>query len=222
MNKRLELTLGRLIALFVGVPLSLLVIAGLAIHEVAYAGQGSYPVRLSIPVDGRAVAVGVDSGDLTVDQATGGRLELRGTAHYSVVRSTVTWRATSAQVTVESHCHFVTGVCSFNYHVAVPAGVHEDLSAGKGDITVTGLASPVVSAATGSGNITLTFVAVPDRVTIDDAFGVVTVVLPPGGTSYKVSAQAVFGATSVKVPTSSSSRHVITVVNSSGSISITN
>jgi len=219
-NRRLELATGRLIALIVGIPLCLAAIGWTAITEVAYAGQGSYQVRLSIPTHGRPVTISLDSGDLHVDQATSDRLRISGTALYSLVRSTVTWKVTSAGVTVNSHCRFVTWVCSFDYHVAVPPGVSESFANGSGDITVTGLTNPRVTASNGAGNITLTFVTVPQRVTIDDSFGNVTVMLPPGTTTYKVSTRASLGTTSVTVPTSPTSRHVITVVDSSGNIFI--
>jgi DUF4097 and DUF4098 domain-containing protein YvlB len=113
-------------------------------------------------------------------------------------------------------------VCSFDYRVVVPAGARVTFSDGSGDITVSGLTNLDVSASDGSGNITLTFATVPDRVTVDDAFGDITVVLPRTSASYKVNAQAAFGTTSVSVPVSSLSPHVITVTDSSGSISIKN
>jgi hypothetical protein len=220
MNWRLQVTSARLIALVIGIPLSLVAIGFAGLNGVAYAGQGSYPVRLNIPVHGTAVTIGLDSGDLTGYQGSGERLALRGTARYSLVRSTVLSRANASGVTVESSCHFVIGVCSFDYRVVVPAGARVTFSDGSGDITVSGLTNLDVSASDGSGNITLTFATVPDRVTVDDAFGDITVVLPRTSASYKVNAQATFGATSVAVPVSSLSPHVITVTDSSGNISI--
>ena len=218
MNRRLEITAGRLIALIIGIPVCLIIIGLVAVSEVAEAGQGSYPVGLSIPVQGRSVTIGLDSGSLHVAPATDDYLRLRGIARYALVRSAVSWRVTSGGVTVESHCHFPSMICQFDYHAAIPAAVREDLSVGKGDITAAGLTNLIVSAASGSGDITLTFIRVPERVSIQDAFGNVTVVLPPGRTAYKVSVQAALGMTSVTGPTSPTSAHVITVVDSSGNI----
>lgn len=153
MRKSLPMTGGRVAALLLAVPVALLVIAWTALTEVAFAGQASYPVQLDLPIHGKAVTVGVDSGNMTVTGAAGHRLRLTGTAHYSLVRSTVTWRSGRSGVTVSSRCHFVTGECSFVYHVALPAGTRALLSNSSGDLTLRGLAGHV-DAASGSGNIT--------------------------------------------------------------------
>jgi len=216
------MTTGRRLALIIGVPLAVLIIGWNVLSAAAYAGQATYPVRLDLPARGGTVKVSVDSGDLNGGPGGGDRLRLTGTARYSVVRSTVTWHATPAGVTVVSRCHFVAGECSFNYRVALPAGSPTILSDGSGDITVTGLTSTDVTASDDSGDVTLTFAKIPGRVRVSDAFGDVTLLLPPGHTAYRVSAHASFGGTSVDVPTSPSSTHVITVTNHSGGISIRN
>lgn len=222
MNKRLPITRGRLVVLLAGTPLVLLFIGFLAITEVAHAGQGTYQVRLSIPVRGHSVEISLDSGDLRAHQVTTSRLQIAGTAQYSLVRSTVTSLTTRSRVTVDSACHFVSLVCSFDYHVGVPAGTAETFSDGTGTIVVTGLTNPIVTASDGAGSITLTFTKVPDRVAVTDAFGEVKIVLPAGLTVYNVIAHGQFGKTSIEVPTSSLSKHLISVDNSSGNIVITN
>jgi len=221
-NRRVPMTTGRRLALVIGVPLILLIIGWNALSAAAYAGQATYPVRLDLPASGGTVKVSIDSGDLNGGPGAGDRLRLTGTARYSVVRSTVTWHATPSGVTVVSRCHFVVGECSFNYRVALPAGSPAILSDGSGDITVTGVTSTDVTASDDSGDVTLTFTKIPDRVRVSDQFGDVTLLLPPGRTAYRVSAHASFGDTSVGVPTSPSSTHVITVINHNGSISIRN
>jgi hypothetical protein len=221
-NKRLPITPGRLLVLIVGLPLALLLIGGLAITEVAHAGQGTYRVRLNVPVRGHSVEISLDSGDLHVRQATTARLRISGTALYSLVRSTVTPLTARSGVTVVSSCHFVTFVCSFDYHVGLPAGTAETFSDGQGDITVTGITNPTVTASDRAGNVTLTFTKVPDRVEVTDAFGNVKIVLPVGLTVYHVITQAQFGKSSIGVPTSPQSKHLINVTDASGSISVTN
>ena len=64
---------------------------------------------------------------------------------------TVTFPASG--VSVSSQCRFVTGQCSFDYRVGLPAGVHTVLANGSGNLTLRGL-SGYVNAADGSGNIT--------------------------------------------------------------------
>ena len=152
MTDRLPMTRGRRLALAIGVPLALIVIGGLALNEVAYAGQDSYPVHLDVPVTGGTARVSVDSGNLTVGPGAAGRLSLSGTAHYSLVRSSVTWHQTRSGVTVDSHCRFLIGQCSADLTVAIPASARAVLSDGSGDMTVRGLTGHV-SAGAGSGNV---------------------------------------------------------------------
>lgn len=222
MNKRVPLTPGRLLVLIAGTPLVLLLIGGLAITEVAHVGQGRYHVRLTIPVRGHSVDISLDTGDLRVRQATTGNLQISGTALYSLAHSTVTPRTSRSGVTVASACHFVSLLCSFDYHVGVPAGTAETFSDGSGTILVTGLTNPIVTASDRAGSITLVFTKVPDRVVVTDAFGYVKIVLPAGLMVYNVTTRAQFGKATIGVPTSSLSKHYINVTNASGNISITN
>ena len=148
----MPLTRGRRLALAIGVPLALIIIGWTALTGVAFAGQGSYPVRLNLPVHAGTVNFSVDSGDVTVGHTAGDRLVVTGTAHYSLVRSTVTRSVTPSGTTVSSHCHFVTGECSFTYRVGLPAGVRAVLASGSGDLMLRGL-SGYVNAAAGSGDI---------------------------------------------------------------------
>lgn len=216
------MTRGRLVVLLLATPLALLLIGGLAITEVAHAGEGTYHVRLSIPVRGHAIELSLDSGDLHARQVTASRLQVTGTALYSLVRSTVTKLTSRSGVTVVSRCHFVSLVCSFDYRLGVPAGTAETFSDGQGDITVTGITNPIVTASDGAGNITLIFTKVPNRVAVTDAFGEVKIVLPRGLTVYNVIAHGQLGNTLIEVPTSSLSKHLISVTNSSGNILVTN
>ena len=278
MTGRLPMTRGRVLALVIGLPLALVLIGWTALTAVAFAGQGSYPVHLGLPVTGGTAGVSVDSGNLTVGPGAAGRLRLAGTAHYSLVRSSVTWQRTRSGVTVESRCPLPTGVCSVDFTVAIPVSARALLSDGSGDMTlrgltghvsagagsgnvsayglsgtvglgdgsgdivgsalsgprvtfsngsgnisVTGLTSTHVVASDGSGDVTLTFTKVPSYVHVSDDSGNVTLILPPGKTTlYRVRASTSSGTPVVSVPISSVSRHVITVTDGSGNITIPN
>jgi hypothetical protein len=151
-TERLPMTRGRVLALVIGVPLVLALIGWTALTEVAFAGQGSYPVNLDVPASGGTAGVSVDSANITVEPGAAGQLRLTGTAHYSVVRSSVTWHRTRSGVTVASRCRFPTGVCSADFTVAIPASARAVLSDGSGDMTLRGLTGHV-SAGAGAGNI---------------------------------------------------------------------
>ena len=192
----------------------------IACFAVAYAGQASYRVRLAVPVHGSTVSLSGDAADLRVTQAPGSQLLLTGTAHYSIIRSTVTWHNTQSGVIVTPRCHFVVGNCSFDFHAVVPGGKRALISTGSGNVTLADLSGPV-SAGTGSGDVSGNAVS-GANVAFKTGSGNVSLVLPPGNTLYQVNAAADSGGRVVTVPTSTASRHVITVSTGSGNISITN
>src|SRR5260370_31243352 len=148
MTAPLPMTAGRRAALILGVPLALAVIAWTGLTAVAFAGQGSYPVRLVAAAHGGTVNLSVGPADVRVTQAPGSQLRLTGTARYSLVRSKVTWHPTASGVTVSTQCRFVTGVCEFNFRAVLPAGKRAVLSDGSGNLTLRGLTGPVTA---GSG-----------------------------------------------------------------------
>jgi len=212
MTAPLPMTRGRRVALAVGAPLALIIIAYTALTEVAFAGIGSYPVRLAVPVNGNTVALSLGAADAQVTEAAGSQLRLTGTAHYSLVRSTLTWHSTASGVTVSTQCHFVTGVCSFSLRVVLPAGKRADLSDGSGDMTLRGLTGPV-TAGSGSGNIDGSGLSGP-RVTLDSGSGDIAIT---GLTSLDVAASAGSGDISLvftKVPSR------VRVSTSSGDVSV--
>jgi len=90
----------------------------------------------------------------------------------------------------------------------------------SGDITGSGVASKGLTVTDQSGDVTVTFTKVPDRVRISDSSGDVTLVLPPGSTTYRVSASSSSGSTSISLPRSLTSPHLISVTDQSGDISI--
>jgi putative adhesin len=152
MSTPLPMTKGRLLALLLGVPIAFALIAWTGLTEVAYAGLGSYPVRLVVPVNGSTVNLSVGSADMQVTQAAGNTLQLAGKATYSLFRSDVTWHRTPSGVIVSPQCHFFVGVCSFSFHAVLPAGKRAVLSDGSGNLALRGLTGPV-TAGSGSGDV---------------------------------------------------------------------
>ena len=168
MTAPLPMTRGRRVVLAIGLPIVLALIGYTALTEVAFAGQASYPVRLAVPVHGDTVSLSAGSADVRVTEAPGSQLRLAGTAHYSLIRSTVTWRTTRSGVVVSPRCHFVTGACSFDLNADVPVGKRALISAGSGNVTVVNLSGPV-SAGSGSGDILAE--NVPNAVTLETGSG---------------------------------------------------
>ena len=152
MSTPLPMTKGRLLALLLGVPVAFALIAWTGLTEVAYAGQGSYPVRLAVLVHGSTVSLSAGAADVQVTQAAGSTLRLTGKATYSLFPSNVTWQTTPSGVIVSPRCHFFVGNCSFSFHAVLPAGKKAVLSDGSGNLTLRGLTGPV-SAGSGSGDV---------------------------------------------------------------------
>ncbi|HUL26170.1 MAG TPA: DUF4097 family beta strand repeat-containing protein [Streptosporangiaceae bacterium] len=100
------------------------------------------------------------------------------------------------------------------------AGAQALIMDDSGDITGHGVSSPVLTAQDRSGNITVVFARVPDRVQVSDDSGDITLVLPPGPATYRVSASTSSGSASVSVPRSPASPRVITATDQSGNITI--
>jgi hypothetical protein len=155
MSTPLPMTKGRFLALLLGVPVAFALIAWTGLTEVAYAGLGSYPVQLAVPVHGSTVSLSAGAADVQVTQATGSTLRLTGRATYSLFRSDVTWQTTPSGAIVSSQCHFFVGICSFSFHAVLPAGKRAVLSDGSGNLTLRGLTGPV-TAGSGSGNVRAT------------------------------------------------------------------
>lgn len=152
MSTPLPMTRGRVLALLLGVPLAFALIAWTGLTEVAFAGLGSYPVRLAVPVQGSTVSVAAGAADMQVTQAPGSTLRLTGKARYSLLRSTLTWHTAPSGVIVSPRCHFFIGICSFSLRASLPAGKRAVLSDGSGNLTLHGLTGPVTVGA-GSGDV---------------------------------------------------------------------
>jgi len=230
MKPSLPMTTSRRIALAVGAPLAIIAIGHLGLTEIAWAGQGSYPVRLTIPMDGQAASIAIDSGQLDVGPGTGSTLRLTGTAHYSLVRSSVTWTSAGSGVSVNSRCPFPYGSCGFDARAVIPAGAQATVHDASGDVTVRGLTGPVsiaddsgnivaaalsggVSISNHSGDVSGSALAGP-RVEIEDNSGNITVV---GLTSMNVSASDDSGditLTFIRVP------DAVRVIDHSGNITV--
>lgn len=169
------------------------------------AGPCSFTYAVAIP-QGSIAGIDDSSGDVTA----------RGLA------GPLTVRAGSGDVRVSALSGAVRiSDDSGNVNGSSLTGPELTISAGSGDVGLTGLVSRDVTVTDQSGNTTLTFARVPGRVQVSADSGDVTLVLPPGGTAYRVVAHSSSGSTAVRVPKDLSSPHVIMVTDQSGNITIT-
>jgi DUF4097 and DUF4098 domain-containing protein YvlB len=108
---------------------------------------------------------------------------------------------------------------SGDVHATALSGVIS-LQTDSGDITASALTSSDATAHDDSGDVTLDFAAIPQRVTVRDSSGDVNVLVPSGGQAYNVSAHADSGSTSIGVPTDPSSANIISVSVASGDVRV--
>jgi len=166
----MRMTPGRRVALAIGVPVALALIAGSAFSLVAGIGQASFPVSASIPLQDGHLVASSGGGDITVhqDQARSSMARLTGTVDYSLVRPRLTISGDGFHL----DCRLPTGNCGLDATLDVPLdtaavnlaseggnmqvnGIDSDvtLNSGGGDVAVSGVGG-VADVTTGGGNVT--------------------------------------------------------------------
>ena len=168
-------------------------------------GLCSFAYAVTVPAGGRS-GVSDGSGNVT---ASG----LAGTVALSTDSGDIHATRISGSARIADHSGDIT-VSSLS---AGRALIMND----SGNITGRGVSSQVLTARDQSGDITLVFTAVPRQVRISDSSGNVKLVLPPGPTHYRISASSSSGQTSINVPQSATSPHVVSVTGQSGNITLT-
>ena len=167
-------------------------------------GVCSFDYAVTVPAGGRSV-VSNGSGNLT---ASG----LAGTVTLSTDSGDIKATRISGRTTISGHSGDIT-VTSLS---APRALITND----SGNITGSDVSSRQLTAQDQSGDITVVFTKVPDLVKISNSSGNITLVFPPGPAAYRVSAITSSGRTSISVPQSPTSPHMVSVTNQSGDITI--
>ena len=167
-------------------------------------GVCSFDYAVTVPPAARS-EVSTASGNLT---ASG----LAGTVTLSTDSGDVKATGISGRATISDDSGDIT--------VTSPAGARVLIMNDSGDITGIGVSSRQLTARDQSGDITVVFTKVPDLVRISDSSGNIKLVLPPGPTTYRVSASTSSGQTSIGVPQSPGSPHVISATDDSGDVTI--
>ena len=167
-------------------------------------GECSFNYAITVPPSNRS-EITDGSGDVT---ATG----LAGTTVLTDASGNITATRLSGSTTISDN--------SGDIVVTSPAGGRVLIMNDSGDITGTGVSSQVLTAQDQSGDISVVFTKIPQRVQVSDSSGDITLVLPPGPTTYLVTASTSSGSTSINVPRSPTSPHVISATDQSGNITI--
>ncbi|HEY6492180.1 MAG TPA: DUF4097 family beta strand repeat-containing protein [Trebonia sp.] len=162
----LRMTGGRRVALAIGVPVCLALVAGTGLGVIGDFGVGTYQVSKVVPATTTALAVNV-IGQLTIEPTKARQATLAGTAKYSIIRPAVTERTSDGTTTFGYGCSFPAGECGLDATVAVPATVTTlTASSGGGNASVTGTTGPV-TLSTGSGNLSVSHASGPVTLSTD-------------------------------------------------------
>lgn len=164
---RLRMTPGRVVALTLGVPIVIALIAVSGLSIVSALDIEHFPVNATFPVVDNKVTTDVE-GNLTLRQAAVSEAQLSGTATYSIVRPAVSTNG----ATVRYRCRWTMGDCGLSGTLTVPPQADVTLNTGGGDVTM----------ANYTGNLTLNLDggnlnagAVAGSMTVNSAGGDVTV-----------------------------------------------
>jgi DUF4097 and DUF4098 domain-containing protein YvlB len=155
------MTRGRRVALVLGVPVCLALIAYNGFDLVANFGEGKYAVSYALPAGAKSLTLSDAGGQVTIKQAPVSRATLTGTARYSLIRSTVTEHTAGGRTTIGNHCPLtLVGDCELDATVSVPVGLPVAASTGGGNASVTGATGPV-TLSSGGGDLSADDVSGP-------------------------------------------------------------
>jgi hypothetical protein len=147
------MTWGRRVALALGVPVCLLLVAYSGFDLVANFGEGKYAVSYTLPAGAKSLTLSDAGGQVTIKQAPVSQATLTGTARYSLIRSTVTEHTAGGRTTIGNHCPLtLVGDCELDAAVSVPIGLPVAASTGGGNASVTGTTGPV-TLSSGGGDL---------------------------------------------------------------------
>lgn len=150
----LRMTPGRVLTLAIGVPVLLALIAWTGFTFVAQAGQASFPIADTIPVNNGVLQLEVSGGNLAVHGGNQATARLTGRVRYSLVRPKFTENNTASGTTVGLDCQVPAGNCGLDATLNVPPRTALGVSSGGGDLTVSGVQANE-TLATDGGDLTV-------------------------------------------------------------------
>ena len=135
----LQMTPGRGVALAIGVPFALALIAWSAFSLVAGIGRASFRVSASIPVQDGHLVASTGGGDITLhqDQTRSDKARLTGTVQYSLVRPHLVIDGAG----VHLDCRLPTGNCGLSATLDVPLDTAVNVASEGGNMQVNGIDS---------------------------------------------------------------------------------
>jgi len=156
----LLMTPGRWVVLAVGVPVALALIGWTGFNLVTTVARGSYPFSYAIPVRDGQVAVNINAGDVTLQQALGASATARltGTVQYGLIRPGISENTTPTGANIGMDCNGINTDCGMSASLDVPAQTAVTLWSNGGNITASGFSNGMTLSAAG-GNVNATNLA---------------------------------------------------------------
>ena len=208
-------------------------------HPITQLGTTTHnPPAQVYTVTARVATLVIKGGSGSIDVTGGNRGTIGVSQHasYGKTPPTATHVVSGSTLTLSYSCppEFVCGV---SYDVQVPRGVAVRVSTAAAPITLTslagpvsaqtsaglitaiGLSSPTATLKSNAGGIEATFSAAPSSVHATTNVGPISLAVP-GSAAYQIDTHAYIGSSTVTVPKSAASRHVISASSDLGSITI--
>lgn len=154
-NAPLHMTRGRWTALAVAMPVAIAMIGATGFSLLTSAAPGSFPFSYTVPVTHGAVAVNVNSGDITLREAPdSGTAQLAGTVTYGLIRPGISETPTATGANIGMNCNgVISSNCGMNATLAIPSGTAVTLRSNGGDIATSGFTTDMTLSSQG-GNLT--------------------------------------------------------------------
>lgn len=158
---RPPLTPARRLALVVGVPVCLGLVAIGGYSFVSDIGKGNITVNYTIPAAATRLSVAVDGGDVVLNQVSHGQGSVAGTGSYSLIRPDIIKRYSGGAAFFGYTCSNISGNCKLNAVVKIPSAMAVSVSTNGGDVTADGItgATRPVTLSTDGGDVTASQVA---------------------------------------------------------------
>jgi hypothetical protein len=225
----------RVLALAIGVPVALVLVAYGGLLYVGLIGQDNFRVQTSVTAVGGKVSMSVGNGNISVVPSHDGQAHVSGVVSYTLFRPSVQWETTANGTVLEGpSCNWL-GNCGAELTLAVPPGHDVNASSGSGDVGASRVGGGALTLSSGSGNVSVDRAAGPldlsagsgdisgtglsgPRVNANDGSGDVSLSFTRPPSEVRVSAGS--GDIRVELPTNVSYHVEVTAYSGTPSISV--
>jgi hypothetical protein len=188
-------------------------------------GDCELDATAAVPATVTTLTASSGAGDATVTGITGPVKLSTGNGDLSVSHTSgpLTLNTGSGSIAVSASKSTVLSASSGNGDIRAKGVTSTTITANtdSGNISGSFIGTDTITASSGNGDIQITLASVPGNVRLNTNSGNITLILPPGGTRYRIAANSLSGSVSdATILQSPSSQHLITATSGSGNVSI--